>query len=185
VLRKENIVNFDLTNEQEMIRRTASAFADNEIMPHARENDRLGRFPIEIIQQLADLGFLAPTLPEEYGGMELDFISEAIIFEEIGRADSSVRTTLSVQISLVELPILAWGTDSQRSKYLPRLASGEWLGCFGLTEPGAGSDAANQQTRAVKDGDDWVLNGQIRTQDTVVSPHFWSKLTRQGFPRPK
>ncbi|MFQ6058231.1 MAG: acyl-CoA dehydrogenase family protein [Anaerolineae bacterium] len=152
-------MDFDLTEEQKMIRQTVREFAEKEIMPVARDNDREERFPWDILRKMAPLGFLAPTLPEEYGGMGLDFISEAIIFEEIGRACSSVRTTLSVQISLTELPILHWGTEEQKRKYLPKLASGEWIGCFGLTEPGAGSDAANQQTRAVKDGDHWILNG--------------------------
>lgn len=152
-------MNFDLTTEQEMIKKTAKDFANNEIVPGARERDRQEVFPWDITAQMAELGFLAPTLPEKYGGMELDFISEAIIFEEIGRADSSVRTTLSVQVSLTELPILKYGTKAQKQTYLPRLASGEWIGCFGLTETEAGSDAANQQTRAVKDGNEWVLNG--------------------------
>ena len=150
---------FDLSEEQAMIRVAAKEFSDEVIMPGARDRDREERFPHELIPQMAELGFLAPTLPERYGGQALDFISEAIIFEEIGRADSSIRTTLSVQISLTELPILRWGTEEQKKKYLPKLASGEWLGCFGLTEPQAGSDAANQQTRAVKDGDSYVLNG--------------------------
>lgn len=152
-------MNFDLTSEQEMIRKTAQDFADNEIMPGARDRDRREIFPWDLITHMAELGFLAPTLPEAYGGMGLDYISEAIIFEEVGRADSSVRTTLSVQVSLTELPILTYGTDEQKQRYLPKLASGEWLGCFGLTETEAGSDAANQQTRAVKDGNEWVLNG--------------------------
>jgi alkylation response protein AidB-like acyl-CoA dehydrogenase len=153
-------MNFDLTPEQEMVRKAAQEFADKEIAPGARERDRKEIFPWEIIKHLGELGFLGPTLPEKYGGMGLDFISEALIFEEIGRVDSSVRTTLSVQISLTELPILEFGTEEQKRKYLPKLASGEWLGCFGLTEPQAGSDAANQQTRAVKDGNEWVLNGR-------------------------
>ncbi|MFN8472066.1 MAG: acyl-CoA dehydrogenase family protein [Anaerolineae bacterium] len=153
-------MSFDLTPEQEMIRRTAREFAENEIMPGARDRDREGRFPREILAKLGALGFMGPTVPEEYGGMGLDFLSEAIIFEEIGRADSSIRTTLSVQISLTELPILRWGTEEQKRKYLPRLASGEWIGCFGLTEPGAGSDASNLSTRAVRDGDEWVINGR-------------------------
>lgn len=152
-------MNFDLTSEQEMIKKAAKDFADNEIMPGARDRDRQEIFPWDLIGEMAELGFLAPTLPEKYGGMGLDFISEAIIFEEIGRADSSIRTTLSVQVSLTELPILNFGTEDQKQKYLPRLAGGEWIGCFGLTETEAGSDAANQQTRAVKDGNEWILNG--------------------------
>jgi alkylation response protein AidB-like acyl-CoA dehydrogenase len=151
---------FELSATQEMIRQAAREFADEVVLPGARERDRAERFPAELIPRLAELGFLAPTLPEQYGGQGLDFISEAIIFEEIGRADSSIRTTLSVQISLTELPILRWGTAEQKARFLPKLASGEWLGCFGLTEPQAGSDAANQQTRAVRDGGDWVLSGR-------------------------
>lgn len=150
---------FDLSPEQAMIRQAARQFSDEVILPGARDRDREERFPFELIPEMAKLGFLAPTLPQRYGGQGLDFISESIIFEEIGRADSSIRTTLSVQISLTEIPIWRWGTDALKQKYLPKLASGEWLGCFGLTEPQAGSDAANQQTRATKDGDDYILNG--------------------------
>ncbi len=153
-------MNFDLTSEQEMVKKAAKEFADNEIMPGARERDRQEIFPRDLIREMAKLGFLGPTVPEKYGGMGLDYISEALIFEEVGRADSSIRTTLSVQVSLTELPILHFGTEEQKQKYLPKLATGEWIGCFGLTEPQAGSDAANQQTRAVKDGNEWVLNGR-------------------------
>ncbi len=153
-------MNFDLTPEQEMVKKTAKEFADNEIMPGARERDRQESFPWDLIREMAQLGFLGPTVPEVYGGMGLDYISEALIFEEVGRADSSIRTTLSVQVSLTELPILHFGTEEQKQKYLPKLAGGEWIGCFGLTEPQAGSDAANQQSRAVKDGNEWVLNGR-------------------------
>ncbi len=151
---------FDLSPEQRLIQQTARDFAEREIMPGARDRDRAERFPHDIIAKLGALGFMGPTVPEEYGGMGLDFISESIIFEEIGRADSSIRTTLSVQISLTELPILRWGTEDQKRRYLPKLAKGEWIGCFGLTEPGAGSDASNLSTRAVRDGNDWRLSGQ-------------------------
>ncbi|MSP12450.1 MAG: acyl-CoA dehydrogenase [Chloroflexi bacterium] len=153
-------MDFDLSAEQEMIKNTARDFADREIMPGAQERDRNAIFDRSIIDKLAKLGFLSPTLPEKYGGMGADFISEALIFEEIGRVDSSIRTTLSVQVSLTELPILNFGTEVQRQKYLPLLADGTWLGCFGLTEPGAGSDAANLETRAVKQGSQWSLTGR-------------------------
>jgi hypothetical protein len=151
---------FDLSPEQEMVKQTARQFADEVVAPGARERDRAETFPHDLIPKLAEIGFLGPTVPERYAGGGLDFISESIIFEEIGRADSSVRTTLSVQISLTELPILRWGTEDQRKRYLPKLATGQWLGCFGLTEPQAGSDATNQKTRAVRDGSDWILNGR-------------------------
>jgi len=153
-------VDFDLAPEQEQIRKLARDFADKEIAPGARERDRGQIFPSEILRKMAPLGFLGGPVPEQYGGMGIDYISHALITEEVGRADSSVRTTLSVQVSLVELTILKFGTEEQKQKYLPKLCSGEWIGCFGLTEPGYGSDAAGLATTAVKDGDGWVINGR-------------------------
>ena len=153
-------MDFDLTPEQEQIRKLARDFADNEIAPGARERDRGQIFPSEILRKMAPLGFLGGPVPEEYGGMGIDYISHALITEEVGRADSSVRTTLSVQISLVELTILKFGTEAQKRRYLPKLCSGEWIGCFGLTEPGYGSDAAGLATTAVRDGNDWIVNGR-------------------------
>ena len=152
-------MDFELTEEQRMIQRTVREFAAQEILPFARDNDRAERFPDEIIRKMGELGFTGAPLPAEYGGMGLDFISEAILFEETGYADSSVRTTLSVQLSLVELTLLQWGTEEQKQRYLPRLARAEILGCFGLTEPGAGSDPASIQTTAVHEGREWILNG--------------------------
>lgn len=152
-------MDLELTQEQKLIQKTLREFADEVIVPQARENDRRERFPMEIIKKLGEMGFSGAPLPSEYGGMGLDFIGEAILFEEIGRADSSVRTTLSVQISLVELIILRWGSEEQKNKYLPRLAKAEILGCFGLTEPGAGSDPAGLSTSALRRGGGWVLNG--------------------------
>ena len=149
----------ELTDEQKAAQQTAREFAEKEIMPVARENDEQGKFPAEIVRKMADVGFLGAAIPEEYGGAGMDFISYALITEEIGRACSSVRTVLSVTSSLVSLTILKWGTEQQKKKYLPRLCSGETIGCFGLTEPNAGSDAANLSTSAKKDGSDWVLNG--------------------------
>jgi len=151
-------VNFDFTPEQEMVRNLAREFAEREIAPYAAENDRLERFPAEIIRKMAPLGFLAGPIPTEYGGMGLDFIAYALLTEEIGRADSSVRTTLSVHVSLVQLTLLRWASDAQKQKYLPALARGDYLGCFALTEPNAGSDPAGMQTTAVRDGDEWVRN---------------------------
>jgi len=152
-------MDFDFTEEQLMVRKMAKKFADEDIIPYAKENDRNCHFPREILQKMVPLGLLGGPIPQEYGGAGLDYISHAIITEEVGRADSSLRTTLSVQISLVEFAILQWGTEEQKRKYLPRLCSGEIIGCFALTEPDAGSDAGNQQTMAkYKDGK-WVLNG--------------------------
>ena len=153
-------MDFDLTADQEEIRRLAHDFADREIAPGARERDRGEIFPKEILAKMAPLGFLGAPVPEQYGGMGVDYISHAIITEEIGRGDSSVRTTLSVQISLVELTILRFGTEEQKRAWLPRLCSGEILACFGLTEPAVGSDATKLQATAKRDGDDWVISGR-------------------------
>lgn len=150
---------FALTEEQKMVREMAKKFADTEIVPVARENDILERFPFAIIKKMGPLGLLGGPVPEAYGGAGLDFISDAIIFEELGRACSSVRTIVSVQVSLVELSILRWGTEEQKKKYLPALCKGEILGAFAITEPEAGSDAAGIKTSAKKTPDGWVLNG--------------------------
>lgn len=153
-------MDFSLNNEQQMIQEAVRRFAKEEILPHSREWEKRGSLPRELLRTMGELGYLGVPVPEEYGGTGLDYISEAIVFEEIGYADSSVRTTLSVQMSLVELTILRWGTEEQKRKYLPRLCSGEIVGCFGMTEPNAGSDAGNISTTATQDGDDWLLSGQ-------------------------
>ncbi len=152
-------MDFELTEEQRMIRETAKRFADEEIIPYARENDVMERFPMDILKKMASIGFLGGPIPEEYGGAGLDFISDAIVFEEIGRGCSSVRTIVSVQVSLVELSILHWGNEEQKRRFLPLLCKGEILGAFAVTEPEAGSDAASIKTSAVKKGDGWVVNG--------------------------
>lgn len=153
-------MDFSLSPEQKMIQDSVRRFARERILPFSREWNLAERFPRQLINEMGALGYLGVPIPEEYGGAGMDYISEAIVFEEIGYADSSVRTTLSVQMSLVELTILKWGTEAQKKHYLPRLCSGEWVGCFGLTEPNAGSDAGNVQATARKEGDSWVLNGQ-------------------------
>jgi butyryl-CoA dehydrogenase len=153
-------VDFDLTSEQEAIRKLAHDFADKEIAPGARERDRAERFPADVLKKMAPVGLLGGPVPEEYGGMGVDYISHALITEEVGRTDSSVRTTLSVQISLVELTILKWGNEEQKRSWLPRLCTGEVLACFGLTEPAVGSDATRLQATAKRDGNDWIINGR-------------------------
>ena len=153
-------MDFDLTPEQEEIRKLAHEFADREIAPGARERDRGEIFPKEILAKMAPIGCLGAPVPEQYGGMGVDYISHAIITEEIGRGDSSVRTTLSVQISLVELTILRFGTEEQKREWLPRLCRGEILACFGLTEPAVGSDATKLQATAKRDGNDWLISGR-------------------------
>jgi butyryl-CoA dehydrogenase len=152
-------MDFALTDEQQLIRSTARDFADKEIWNQARENARNEHFDTELVRKIADQGYLGAIVPREYGGAGLDYVSYGLVVEEIGRADSAMRTVVSVQTSLVCSAILKWGTEEQKQHYLPRLCAGEWLGCFGLTEPDTGSDAANQKTRAKKVDGGWQING--------------------------
>lgn len=154
------MIDFELTEEQRLIRDTARDFADNEIAPRARENDRNHRFDTELVRKLAGIGFLGSMLSEEYGGRGIDYRTYGLIVEEVGRADSSARTVVSVTTSLVGSAIDRWGTEKQRRKWIPGLCSGEALGCFALTEPDTGSDAANLKTRAEKIEGGWRLSGQ-------------------------
>jgi butyryl-CoA dehydrogenase len=152
-------MDFELTDEQRLIRETARDFTDNEIVERARENDRNEHFDLELVDKLSKQGYLGAIVPREYGGAGLDYLSYGLVVEEIGRGCSAMRTVISVQTSLVCSAILKWGTEEQKQHYLPKLTSGEWLGCFGLTEPDTGSDAANQKTRAKQTDDGWVING--------------------------
>jgi hypothetical protein len=144
-------VDFSLTHEQELIRASAREFCDREVVPHARDWDRDEDLDRSLVEKLADVGYL--------GGWELDAVSYALVMEELGRADSSVRGIVSVNVGLVGKTIVKWGTAEQKRDWLPKLASGEALGCYALTEPGSGSDPASLATRAVRDGTDWVLTG--------------------------
>jgi butyryl-CoA dehydrogenase len=153
------VIDFELTDEQRLIQETARDFTDREIIPVARENDRNEHFDTELVKKLGDMGYLGPIVAEEYGGRGLDYRTYALIVEEIGRGDSSARTVVSVQTSLVCSSIQRWGSEEQKHEWLPRLCSGEILGCFGLTEPDTGSDAANLKTRAEKTGDGWKITG--------------------------
>jgi butyryl-CoA dehydrogenase len=152
-------MDFELTDEQRLIKETAREFTDKEIVERSRENARNHHFDLELVKKIADQGYLGAIVPQQYGGAGLDYLSYGLIVEEIGRGDSSIRTVISVQTSLVCSAILKWGTEEQKLRYLPRLCSGEWLGCFGLTEPDSGSDAANQRTRASKTDSGWLING--------------------------
>jgi butyryl-CoA dehydrogenase len=152
-------MDFDLTDEQRLIKDTAREFTDKELVERTRENARNHHFDLELVRKIADQGYLGAIVPPEYGGAGLDYLSYGLIVEEIGRGDSAIRTVISVQTSLVCSGILRWGTEEQKQKYLPKLCSGEWLGCFGLTEPDTGSDAANQRTRAKRTDSGWVING--------------------------
>jgi hypothetical protein len=152
-------MDFDLTDEQRLIKQTAREFTDNELIERTRENARNHHFDVDLVQKIAAQGYLGAIVPQEYGGAGLDYLSYGLIVEEIGRGDSAIRTVISVQTSLVCSAILKWGTEEQKHHYLPKLCSGEWLGCFGLTEPDTGSDAANQRTRAKKTDSGWLING--------------------------
>ena len=153
-------IDFELTDEQHLVRETAREFADREIIPRARENDRNERFDTELVEKLGEIGFLGAIVSEEYGGRGIDYRTYGLIVEEIGRGDSSARTVVSVQTSLVCTSIERWGTEEQKRQWLPRLCTGEALGCFGLTEPNTGSDAANLSTRAARTDGGWRINGQ-------------------------
>jgi butyryl-CoA dehydrogenase len=152
-------MDFELTDEQRLVRETARSFTDAEIVAQSRENARNHHFDTDLVKKIADQGYLGAIVPQEYGGAGLDYITYGLVVEEIGRGDSAMRTVISVQTSLVCSSILRWGTEEQKRHYLPKLCSGEWLGCFGLTEPDTGSDAANQRTRARKTDSGWVING--------------------------
>ncbi len=152
-------MDFDLTDEQQLIRNTAREFTDNEIVERAKQNARNHHFDLDLVKKIADQGYLGAIVPREYGGAGLDYLGYGLIVEEIGRGCSAVRTVISVQTSLVCSAILKWGTEEQKHHYLPKLCSGEWLGCFGLTEPDTGSDAAKQRTRAKRTDSGWVING--------------------------
>ncbi|MFE3073394.1 acyl-CoA dehydrogenase family protein [Streptomyces sp. NPDC059247] len=148
-----------LSEEQEAVRRLAEEFVAREIAPHAVAWDRAEEVDRAIVRKLGALGFLGLTVPEEYGGSGGDHLAYCLVTEELGRGDSSVRGIVSVSLGLVAKTIAAWGDEAQKRAWLPRLASGEALGCFGLTEPGTGSDAGNLATRAVRDGGDYVIDG--------------------------
>jgi butyryl-CoA dehydrogenase len=153
-------MDFQLSDEQKLIAEAAREFADREIMPRVRENDRAGRFDRELASKLGEVGYLGAPVAEECGGRGLDYLGYGLIVEQVGRADSSARTVVSVQTSLVAGSIERWGTEEQKQAWLPKLCSGESLGCFGLTEPDTGSDAANLRTRATKTDSGWSISGQ-------------------------
>ena len=153
-------MDFEFNETQRLIKDTAAEFARRRIVPVARENDEKERYPADIVREMGELGMFGGPIPEEYGGAGLDYISYAIMNEEISKACSSVRTVLSVQLSLVATTILKWGSETQKKKYLPKLCAAEWIGCFGLTEPDVGSDAQHLKTFAQKISGGWKLNGQ-------------------------
>src|SRR5919199_2093048 len=162
-------MNFKLSAKQQEIKERAAEFADREVAPHAARWEREDRFPAEVFEKLAGAGFMGLCIPEEYGGGGTDFLSYVLLIEEVSRADAGVGVTLAVHTSAGTLPILTYGTGEQKSRWLPDLAGGQKIGCFALTEPEAGSDAAAIQTRAekvpggyrVSGHKQWVTNGRV------------------------
>jgi alkylation response protein AidB-like acyl-CoA dehydrogenase len=152
-------VDFELTPDQRAIQALARELAEAEIAPHAADWDREQRFPDELVPKLAELGLMGVCVPEEYGGAGADFVSYVLVLEELSRADAGVGVTVAVHTSATTLPLLAFGTDEQRARFVPPLARGEHLGAFCLTEPGSGTDAGSLRTSATPDGDGWVVNG--------------------------
>jgi alkylation response protein AidB-like acyl-CoA dehydrogenase len=178
-------MDFSLTPEQELIRASARELCNAELVPHAQAWDHDEELPRSLVGTLAEAGFLAAALPEELGGGGLDSVSYCLLCEELGRADSSVRGIVSVSNGLYGKTIAKWGTDAQRAEHLPALAAGDALGCYALTEPGCGSDAAALATGAERDGDDWVLSGS----KVFITLGSWAStaivFARTGEPGPR
>jgi acyl-CoA dehydrogenase len=165
-------MDFELTDEQQLIRSSAREFAERELAPHTRDWDRAEEIDRALVPKLADAGYLGAGWDEDYGGSSLDTVSYALVVEELGKVDSSVRGIVSVNVGLVGKTIARFGSDEQKREWLPRLSSGEGLGCYALTEPGCGSDAAALTTRAERDGDDWLLTGS----KTFITLGSWASV---------
>lgn len=173
------LLNDQLTDEERMIRDTARKYCQDKLMPRILEANRQEIFHREIMDEMGQLGFLGSTIPEEYGGAGLNHVSYGLIAREVERVDSGYRSAMSVQSSLVMYPIYTYGTDEQRKKYLPNLASGKWIGCFGLTEPNHGSDPASMETRAKKTDGGYILQGnKMWITNSPIADVFvvWAKL---------
>jgi len=156
---EEGIMDFGLDKKHEMARSLFREFAENEVKPLAQDVDETEQFPVETVKKMARYGFMGIPIPKQYGGQGCDILTYAMCVEELSKVCGTTGVIVSAHTSLCMDPILTFGTEEQKMKYLPKLASGEWLGAFGLTEPGAGTDAQGQQTKAVLEGDEWVLNG--------------------------
>jgi alkylation response protein AidB-like acyl-CoA dehydrogenase len=178
-------MDFVLSDEQATLKSVTGEFVNREIMPYATEWDRAEQVDLGIVGKMAELGIFGMTIPEEYGGIGGDHTAYCIVMEELGRGDQSVRGIVSVSLGLCAKTISAHGTHEQKAEWLPRLCSGEILGCFGLTEPGSGSDAGSLQTRAERKGDSWVLSGT----KMFITNGTWAKVAiifaRTGGPGPK
>ncbi|MYL69664.1 acyl-CoA dehydrogenase [Halobacillus litoralis] len=152
-------MNLQFTDEQEMMRKMVRDFAEKEVAPAVERMEREDRFPSELLPKMGELGLMGVPIPEKYGGAEMDYISYIIAIHELSKVSATLGVILSVHTSVGTNPILYFGTEEQKNKYIPKLASGEYLGAFALTEPSAGSDASSLKTRAVKQGDHYILNG--------------------------
>lgn len=174
-----------LTDEQAALRELARDFIDREVVPFAAEWDRVEQVDRAIVGKLGEVGFLGMTVPEEFGGSGGDHLSYCLMMEELGRGDTAIRGIVSVTLGLVGKTIASFGTDEQKKQWLPRLCAGESLACFGLTEPDTGSDAGSLATRAVRDGDDWVITGS----KMFITNGTWADLclvfARTGEPGPR
>jgi alkylation response protein AidB-like acyl-CoA dehydrogenase len=179
------VIGFELTDEQQLVRRTAREFVDREIVPFARDWDREERMDPDIVRKLASVGFLGAGIPAEYGGSGFDNLTYCLVIEELGRGDSSVRGVVSVNNGLTGKTIATWGTEEQKRKWLPKMAGGEALGCFGLTEPGTGSDAASLQTRAERYGEGWRISGSKMFITNGMRAGVALIFARTGGPGPK
>ncbi|MBR8223102.1 acyl-CoA dehydrogenase [Burkholderia ambifaria] len=172
-----------LTEEERMVRDAAHAYAQNKLAPRVTEAFRHERTDIEIFREMGEVGLLGPTIPEEYGGPGLNYVSYGLIAREVERVDSGYRSMMSVQSSLVMVPIFEFGSDAQKQKYLPKLATGEWIGCFGLTEPNHGSDPGSMVTRAKKVPGGYSLSGtKMWITNSPIADVFvvWAKLEENG-----
>ncbi len=173
------LLNDQLTDEERMIRDTARKYCQDKLMPRILEANRHEVFHREIMTEMGNMGFLGSTIPEEYGGAGLNHVAYGLIAREVERVDSGYRSAMSVQSSLVMYPIFTYGTEEQRKKYLPKLASGEWVGCFGLTEPNHGSDPASMETKAKKVDGGFILHGnKMWITNSPIADVFvvWAKL---------
>ncbi|MGN6804376.1 MAG: acyl-CoA dehydrogenase [Trinickia sp.] len=177
------LLNEQLTEEERMVRDAAHAYAQDKLLPRVTEAFRHERTDIEVFREMGAIGLLGPTIPDEYGGPGLNFVSYGLIAREVERVDSGYRSMMSVQSSLVMVPIYEFGSDAQKARYLPKLATGEWIGCFGLTEPDHGSDPGSMVTRARKVDDGYVLTGaKMWITNSPIADVFvvWAKLDEDG-----
>lgn len=178
-------MDLSLTDDQQQLRALAREWVDREVVPFATEWDRREGVDRDIVAKLGEVGFLGLGLPEEYAGSGGDLLSYALMMEELGRGDTSIRGIVSVSLGLVAKSINAWGTAEQKERFLPDLATGRTLGCFGLTEPGTGSDAASLTARAVREGDDWVISANKMFITNGTWADFALVFARSGGPGPK